>query len=1053
MKKTFRKTIFREIKRHVSRCAAIFTVVALSAGFLSGLLAATPDMKTSMDRYFDRVNMMDITIKASLGLSASDIEALRSLSEVEYVLPAYVTDALMSQSGDETLAARIYGLPLAQINSPRFVNRLELIEGAFPVQENECLVQQGGGGFEHIAPGTRLRIVDESDIYRVTEYKVTGVVKSPLSISTGRESSSVGNGWLNAAIYVYESAYALSSYTDCYITLKNTRRLTSFTDAYQTRVDQALARIKALGIQRAEPRKQEFLDETRRIARESAATAEAELHEVELAAEQELSAAQIALDMAREEITTGEIQLADAEQQLAEGRAQFTREQEQIAALFWEQEARLRSGEADIASARIKLEASKQELDNAQADIEKTRNSWLRMLFPSARQNVSEYDARLAAYNAGMAAVETNEAELAKNRQALAEAREAAEAELTKTREELDAAELEIISRRWRLANARLRLAEDQAEYERRTQEAEERLRTGGAEIAAARRDAANVQFNAQPEWDALDRRSNEGCATYRADVEKIDTVAKVFALFFLLIPALVAFAAMSRMVEEERIQIGVLKALGYQKWTILVRYLIYCGISGAAGSVAGMLSGFWALPLLIYKAFAMAYQLPLFIAGFNWSYGLMACGLVLVSVAGAAICACCRALWEKPALLMLPRPPKAGKRVFLEYLPVWKRLKFIHKLSARNLIRQKSHLFMSITGITACAGLMLAGFGLHDSMADIARTQFEDIFIYNMQLGLSDESDKTNVIPELLSAFSDWTFLHNESSVIIAGSGRVNERINALLITPKNASSFPDFINLRSRLMKRAIPFTDDSVILTESAAAALRLKLGDRFTLENSAGARATLTLTGITENYVGVHCYLGPAAYERGFGVPEYKTIWVHTGALKPAEQDALVQRLLANSVVMSVEFTVQSQELYKRLLGGIGSVAAMLIATAGALAALVLYSLMNVHIKERTREIAGLRVLGFHHEEAAAYIFREIAILSIAGTALGLVLGVFLHRFIISTAENTDLMFGRHISPLSFIFSTFIMLAVSAIVAMFMLKRLRAIKMAASMKVID
>jgi putative ABC transport system permease protein len=1032
--RTFSKTIFREIKQGVSHCAAIFAVAALSTGFLSGLLATTPDMKTSIDRYFDRVNMMDIAIKATQGLSATDIEALRSLSEVEYALPAYVTDALMSQSRDETLAVRIYGLPLAQMNGSRFVNRMELIEGAFPSQENECLVQQGGGYFEHIAPGTTLRIGDESDIYRVTEYKVTGVVKSPLYISTGRESSDVGSGQLNTVIYVYESAYALSAYTDCYITLKNTRSLTTFTNAYQTRVDRALARIEALGIQRAGLRKQELLDETRRIAGKSVATAEAEFLDAKLAAEQELSAARIALDTAWEEITAEEAQLANEEEQLAEGRAQFTREQEQIAALFWEQEARLRSSGADLTSARAKLEVSKQELDNAQAGIEKTRNSWLRMLFPSARREVTEYDAEIAAYNEGIAAVEAHEADLAKNRQRLAEAREADGAELTKTQEELDAAELEIISKRWRLAEARLRLAEDEAEYERRTQEAEDHLRTSSDEIAAARRDVAGIQSNAQPEWYVLDRNSNVGCVTYRVNVEKIDTVTKVFPLFFLLVAALVAFFTMTRMVKEERIQINVLKVLGYQKLSILTRYLIYCGISGAAGSVVGMLGGFWGLPLLIYNAFAKIYQLPPFIASFNWLYGLIACGLVLVSVVGATIYACSHALWEKPASLMLPCPPKAGKRVFLEYLPIWKRLKCIYKVTARNLIRQKSHFLISVIGIAACTALTLAGFGLGDSLVNVTHTQFEDIFIYNMQLGLSDESDRTNVMPELLSAFSDWTFLRNESGVIIANS----ERVNTLLITPKNASSFPAFINLRSRLTKKAIPFTDDSVILTESVATALRLKVGDHFTLENSAGSRATLTLTGITENYVGVTCYLGPAVYERCFGVPVYKTIWVHTGPLRPAEQDALVQRLLADSVVMSVEFTSQIQASYKRLLGSIGFVVAMLIATAGALAMIVLYSLTNLHINERTRETAILRVLGFHHEETAASIFREIAMLSIAGTALGLVPGVFLHRFIISVAENTSLMFGRHISPFSFIFSTFIMLVFSTIVSMFMLK---------------
>jgi putative ABC transport system permease protein len=1038
--RTYGKTFFREIKHHVSHCAVIFVVVALSVAFLSGLFAITPDMKTLMDRYFDRVNMMDIVIKARLGLNAADIEALRSLNELEYVLPAYVSDALMSQSRGETLAVRIYGLPLAQMNTPRFVNRMDLIEGTFPSRENECLVQQGGNGFEHIALGTTLRIVSESDMYRVTEYNVTGVVKSPLYIATERESTSVGSGRLNTVIYVYESAYTLSTYTDCYITLKNTRSLTAFTDAYQTRVDRALARIEALGIQRAEARKQEVLDETRRIAGENAVAAEAELRDTELIVGQELNAARIALDTAREEITTEEAALAEAEQQLAESRAQFTREQEQISALFWEQEARLRSGEADVASARARLAASKQELDNAQADIEKTRSSWLRMLFPSARKNVSEYDARLATYNQSMAAVDTNEAELAKSRQALVEAREAAETGSVKAREELDAAELEIISRRWRLADAHLRLAEDEAEYERRVQEAEERLRTNSAAIAATRRDAANVQFNAQPEWYVLDRNSNEGYSNYRANVEKIDTVAKVFPLFFLLIAVIAVLATMTRMVEEERIQIGVLKALGYKKRTILATYLITCGISSVAGSVAGMLGGFWGLPLLIYRAFATIHQLPPFIAGFNWQFGLIACGLALISVLGATICACYRALWEKPASLMRPRQPKVGKRVFLEYLPFWKRLKSIHKLTARNLIRQKKHFFMSIIGIAACAALMLAGFGLRDSTVDIAHTQFEDIFIYNVQLSLSYESAGTSVIPELLSAFSDWTFLHNESGVIIAGK----ERVNTQLITLKNTSSFPDFINLRSRLTHKAIPFTDDSVILTESVAAALRLKPGDHFTLENSAGVRATLTLTGITENFVGVNCYLGPTAYESGFGVPVYKTIWVHTGSLKPAEQDALAQRLLASSVVISVEFTSHVQESYKRLLGSISFVVAMLIATAGALAATVLYSLTNKHIMERTQEIATLRVLGFHHEEIAVYIFREIAIFSAVGTTLGLVMGVFLHHFIISVAENTDLMFGPHISPFSVIFSTLIMLALFAIVAWFTLKNPSAIK---------
>jgi putative ABC transport system permease protein len=1043
--KTFSKTIFREITRGFSRCVAIFIVAALGVAFLFSFLTVEPTMKTSIDHYFDRTNLMDITIKASLGLSAADVEALRALPQVEYALPAYCSDALMSRSQGETLTARIYGLPLAQINSPHFVNRMDLLEGVFPIQENECLVQQGGGGFEHIAPGTTLRLVDAGNVYRVTEYKVTGVVKSPLYIFTERESSTVGSGWLDTVIYVYESAYAPSAYTDCFITLKTARDLTAFTGAYQNQVDRALTHIRSLGIQRAAPRKQEALEEIRRAAIESVASAESELRDTELVMEQELIAARIALDTEREEIIAGEAWLADAEQRFVEARAQFTLEQEQTAARFWVEEARLRSSEADITSARARLEASKQDLDNMQADIEKTRNSWLRMLFSNARREVAEYDARLATYNNGVAAVETNEAELVKNRQVLADARKAAEAELAKTLEELDTTELEIISTRWRLADARLRLGEGEAEYERRVQEVETHRRSASAAIAAARQNVASTPSDVQPEWTVLDRNSNAGYADYRTNMERLDTVAKAFPVLFLLIVALVSFATMTCMVDEERVRIGILRTMGYAKCTILAKYLIHCGISGVVGSVVGMIGGFWGLPLLVYNTFALVYRLPPFIADFNWLFGFIACGLVLVSIVGAAVCACCYVLWEKPALLMLPRPQKGGTRVFLEYLPVWKRLKLVHRVMTRNLICYKGRFFMSIIGAAASAALMLVGFGLRDSMVPSAHTQFEDIFIYNMQLGLSDGSNGTNVIPELFSMFNDWTFLHNEPGAIIVGS----EQVNTILITPKDVRRFPAFINLRSRLTKRGISFTDDSVVLTESAAVALRLKVGDRFTLENNAGVRATLTLTGITEHYVGVSCYLGPTAYTSGFGVPAYETVWVQTGSLKPAEQDALVQRLLASGVVMSVEFTSHIQELYKRLLGSVGVVAGLLIAAASVLVALVLYSLTRVHIGERTREIAFLRVLGFHYEEAARYLFWEIALLSIVGTALGLVLGVFFHRFIISVTENIDLMFGHHISPFSFVFSTLIMLVLSAIVAVFMLKKSRVINIAASM----
>jgi putative ABC transport system permease protein len=400
----------------------------------------------------------------------------------------------------------------------------------------------------------------------------------------------------------------------------------------------------------------------------------------------------------------------------------------------------------------------------------------------------------------------------------------------------------------------------------------------------------------------------------------------------------------------------------------------------------------------------------------------------------------------------MLPRPPRAGKRIFLEYIPfIWRTLKFTQKVTARNLLRQKRHFFMTITGIAGCTALMVAGFGLRDSLVDIAGTQFDEILKYDLQLLLTSTSNENvnEATQNQLSAFTNWGEFHTEAGAIITNE----KRINAAIITPENTESFSLFINLRSRRTKQPVPFSADSVILTEKVAVDLGLAPGSRFTLENAAGIRATFTLSGITENYVGVNCYIGKAAYEHAFGPPLFKTIWVRTGLSKQSEQDALAAQFLSDSAIMSAEFTAQVQASFKRLLNSIGFVVIVLIAAAGALAVIVLYNLTNINIGERTREIATLRVLGFHQEEVAAYIFREITILSIVGAIVGLALGVPLHRFIIGVAENTDLMFGRRIGIIGFVASAVMTMIFSAAINWFMLKKIRGIDMATSMKVMD
>jgi putative ABC transport system permease protein len=1036
---------------------AVFAIVALGVGFMAGLLATTPDMKISLDRYFDQSNMMDLFVKGTLGLTGADADALRTLPEIDLVFPAYVTDALVKTSGDENLAARIYGLPFGRTPEKNFANRPELLSGRMPERDSECLALQGGGYFAEIELGSVLTIAEETleygtlktlgEAYRITRFTVTGIVKSPLYIAMDREPTGIGNGRLGTVMFVRETCYALPAYTDFYLTLKTARSLTGFTEPYQKAVDKARIAVENLGTARSQIRRDQIILEAGGITEANLTQAETEYQQAKETAEQELAAARRRLDAGTAELDAGEAELAAAAAETASARSLLETKRRQIMNELSNTEAALAAGEAEIAAAKRTLTASKAQLDAAEPQIEKARKS---VLLPAkVREAIAQYEEGRKAYTAGYLTISIKERELQQGRAAFVAGKQQAEAEFAKAEQELTAGEAELAAGKRRLEEARRQIEAGEAEYRRQSEEAFARLSDGGSQLARARQSLTDGTIPAA-RWYVLDRNANVGCRYYKSNVEKIADVAKVFPVFFLLIAALVALTTMTRMVEEERTQIGTLKALGYQKRTILSKYLIYCGLTGVLGSIAGMISGFQCLPIILYNAFSTMYRLPPMIAEFNWSFGLAACGSVLACTMGATIYACYHSLWEKPAFLMVPRPPKSGKRVFLEYItPVWNRMKFTHKVTARNLIRQKKHFFMTVTGIAGCTALMVAGFGLRDSVTDIARTQFEEIIQYDFQIDLH-ENITSQTFKENRRSLKQWIPIHIEQGYIVKG----NERINLEIVVPQTPELLPNFINLRNRRTKRPLLFSDTQVILTEKIAERFGIAVGDAFMLENAKGIQASLTLSGVTENYVGVTAYIGSQAYAGGFGgTISYRTVFADTGIRDPAVQDKLAAAMLAEDSVSAANFTSRTQASYNNLLKSIGFVVLVLIFAAGGLAMIVLYNLTNININERTREIATLRVLGFHRIEAAAYIFREITVLSVFGALAGLGLGIPLHSFIISVAENPDLMFGRTIAPASFIFSALITLVFSAGVNLIMLKKLNAIKMADSMKAAD
>ena len=1022
--KTYSKTIIREIRSSKSRFLAIFAIITLGVGFLSGLMAITPDIWLSVDRYFRETKTMDIFIKGTAGLTNDDAAALRALPEVETLFAAYVMDTLVAVEDDEILVGRIYGIT---DNQKPPINQIELKEGRFPLTDNECLVQEGGGSMRFLKPETTIQILGSSpevssgdmpDPYVIKNFTVTGVVTSPLFLSMEREPSQIGNGRLGTVIYINNRCINMDVFTDFFITLNGTENLRAFSKPYHNFVSEAVKKIEELGISRSQIRQKEL----------------------ENFAMKELLTAGQTLNDGWKRLAEGERQLKDGEAELVLGREKLMAEERQARLEFQNAEAQLSQGVQELSAGRQLLAESKAQLDAVHDEVEETRNSSFRMKFRSAREGVAKYDAGLLQYEEGLRFIEEKERELQDGRRKLEEGRALAEKEFIKARKDI--------------ALAASRLAFGKAE----TAQARRDLEEGELKLEEGRRKANLVSV---PEWYVLDRNFNVGYVSTKINASKIADISRIFPVFFMLVVALVSLTTMTSMVEEERLQIGVLKALGYQKRIISVKYIVYCALTGILGSFAGMLLGFRIIPVIVYRVFSTMFHMPPVVTEFNWALGLYSSAIIMGSTLAATIAACYQSMQEKPSALLRPRAPRPGKRILLEYIPfIWKPLKFTYKVSARNLIRHKKHFFMTITGIAGCTALILAGFGLRDSLKDIAHTQYQEILKYDLKVELHKKAEWDLVLENFLESSasqkadeaasasgSRWIAVHTESVFALYEK----ERIPVSVITPKPGGNLGDFINLRDRKKARPLDFDEHGAVLSEKLGEAAGLKSGSSIILEDAQGKRREVTLWDFTENYVGAYCYLGPDSYREIFGAPdEYETLLVKTGVWDLKAQDEILAEILASSAVQDAEFTSQIQRSYNNLLVSISFVVILLTGAAGGLAMIVLYNLTNININERSRELATLRVLGFHRDEAAFYIFREITILSILGAVAGLFLGKPLHSFIIGVAENPDLMFGRTIAPLSFVISAAATIGFSILVDFLMLKKISGIKMADSMK---
>ena len=620
------------------------------------------------------------------------------------------------------------------------------------------------------------------------------------------------------------------------------------------------------------------------------------------------------------------------------------------------------------------------------------------------------------------------------------------------------------------LASGEQELADGRSKYEQAAKEAEEQITDGQAKITDGEKqltDARQKIADAKAEIKKIENpkwyvQTREDALTeyqgYGDNADRMRSIGKVFPVLFFLVAALISLTTMTRMVEEQRVQIGTMKALGYGKAAIAGKYIGYALIATLGGSIFGVLAGEKILPFIIIYAYMILYKhLPAILVPYHMSYALQASGIAVACTLIATIASCYKELAAEPAELMRPAAPKQGKRILLERIGIiWKHLNFTWKSTVRNLIRYKKRFFMTIFGIGGCMALMVVGFGLKDCIYEIVSLQYEKVQFYDAATYMSNDISEENrqQLHDYLDQNADikeTIEARMQKTDVKSASGKKT----LYLMVPSDNEKIEDFLSFHSRTNKDEVySLKKDEVILTEKMASLLNVKVGDELTIEDEDRGDQTVTVGAICENYMSHYLYLSPEKYEELYGVPaEYNTIIYSAKDGKDDQIEKIGTKLLSMDGVLNVSYTSSIEGRLDDMLRSLNLVIVVLIVSAGMLAFVVLYNLNNINITERQRELATLKVLGFYDGEVASYVYRENILLTIIGSVVGMVLGNLLHRYIILTVEVEEAMFGRQIHWQSYLYSFLFTVAFSLFVNWVMFYKLKKIDMVESLKSVE
>ena len=1093
MNETRKKDIIRLIRHTKGRFLSLTAIITIGVAFFVGVSGSSYMMGKNVDAYMDETNFRDITVYSNYGFDEEDIEAIGMISGVKTAEGSRFVDVFASSSNASRLV-RIH-----EYDENDTLNRFVLREGRLPENAHEAVAEKGTDMFENFKIGDKITLTrpddDLSDYLKVDEVTIVGLIDTPVYINSTKETSTLSNQYIKSYMYVPSSEFSMEVDTEVNVLTEKGQSMYAFSDKYEDYISEIKDDIANIGIVQAKRRSDSIIFEAKE--KYNAALQEYETN---------LEKFNDGIEEGQKKLDDGEKQIEEGRTAIEEGKAKLSSSQSELDSEYASNSAKIQDGLEQLNEAEALLDEKNEQLQTAAENLD-TIESIIRLYDALGKvaqdktieQAIADNEELSAIVNAlkdmgievdpsktigqVQSVIETQlvsmvnknggnvtnmqgvrdmvsslkdaqkqisdgYAAIAENRKQLESAQATLESSVAEGKAQIESGRQEITSNETSLADAEKQLEEGRDELNSQKEDGERQLSEAKEKLDKAKQDIDDIAAN---KWTVLDHSQNYGIATYKGSVDQMQAIGNIFPVFFFLVAALVCLTTMTRMIDEERGQIGILRALGYTRMQCASKYLIYAASATLLGFIAGSIVGTLTFPVIIYECWKMLYIEPSMHIYIPWHLILISTVSFLVIMAGTTLYVCNSSMKDVPSQLMRPAAPKLGKSTFIEHIGfIWKHLSFTWKVTIRNLIRYKRRFIMTVIGVGGCSALLVIGFGVRDSINEMVKLQFNDIIHFAGSASLNKDitdKDVSALADEVRenSKVDEVTIASGYSGIVTYGDESVTTNMQIF----NSDKEIEDLYTLRTRRGHNPLSM-EKGIVISEKMSQDLGVKTGDTISIESRSGVRKDVKINGICEMYIENYAFLSSATYKEMFDVePVENMLFVSSDS-----DTADVQKMLATDErVSSINFMDATIENFNTMVKALDLIIIVLIVSSLCLAFVVLGNLMNINISERQREIATLKVLGFRRREVQSYIYKENNILTFFGALFGLPLGIALHHWIMHDLQFSYVMFGVDVMPLSLFLSVILTLLFGMIVNQLMKKKLVQIEMVESLKSVE